>query len=287
MRGAVLSAVALLALGIAAPVPARAEAESFRQLKDMRPHVADPSLAYIWVRGSSRVSLLLMREVSDSDAALVAAQRQTRLAREQARYERRRANYERDLAAWRETRRGSAPQPPVAPTLETVGVIDAGVRNMVQISASPPFRKPDVPGANGEWGYLVAAPPGRYVIVGPIERLPTTVGTCLCMGTVAFETRAGAITDMGVMSVPSPAPVATDTAGLTITFAESSVPIPDVARAGMNVERARYTAAGWLPNYYSRVVDRIAPIPGVISYRRGRVIDEANGQREVPPERVD
>jgi hypothetical protein len=46
---------------------------------------------------------------------------------------------------------------------------------------------------------LVSLPPGRYVLAGVTGKGSLIMGTCLCMGTVSFEARAGVVTDLGYL----------------------------------------------------------------------------------------
>jgi len=51
----------------------------------------------------------------------------------------------------------------------------------------------------GQKSYLLAVPPGVYSIVAVTYKRMPAIGTCLCMGTVRFEARAGMLNDLGYL----------------------------------------------------------------------------------------
>jgi hypothetical protein len=100
------------------------------------------------------------------------------------------------------------------------------------------------------------------------------------MGSIRFEARAGQIVDIGELRLggeegatpqgrfgPSgrlPAPIVVP-------------PDPAATRsarlAGVTVVPAELHAADRMPNYFGVLIDRLAPVPGVLEYRRDEVID--------------
>ncbi len=133
--------------------------------------------------------------------------------------------------------------------------------------------------------------PGNYVLydVG---------GVCMCLGSVQFQVKAGQITDLGMIisdivdrdGAVSPyeeLEEVTKNHGIYRTgFAYTASAIrpytPDMdfpaelatfARSG-----AEYRAKGKMVMYFSTMLDRLTAMPGVLSYRGDKVVDERTGQ---------
>lgn len=138
---------------------------------------------------------------------------------------------------------------------------------------------------------LIEVPPGTYILYG------TGVGsrglvTCNCLGTVQFEAKAGIITDMGSLYADkvhgeSPEPYLEDNLGKSMfnygfVLGQAVVPAtsatPVVASLqGLPRVAADYHAVG-LFREPGASINRLAPVPGVLRYDRGKVIDERTGK---------
>lgn len=138
--------------------------------------------------------------------------------------------------------------------------------------------------------YLVEVKPGRYVIAGLSDKALSDTETCMCMGTVRFEARAGVITDLGhlltdrvdqLSTIPELRAVTGRGGrinGLLFLLVASirpdgqtaSVPAP---LQGLPRVPADFRAVGKFPNQFAQTVNRMAPIPGVLAYDEDRVID--------------
>lgn len=139
---------------------------------------------------------------------------------------------------------------------------------------------------------LLEVPPGTYVLYG------STVGgrglvTCNCLGTVSFEVRAGAITDIGSLFVdkvhkPSPLPHLEDNLGermfqygfvlgQALVPADASTPVPAAVRA-LGVVPATFTVVGQYYEPGATGINRLAPISGILGYERGRPVDLRTGK---------
>lgn len=138
---------------------------------------------------------------------------------------------------------------------------------------------------------LIEVPPGTYILYG------TGVGsrglvTCNCLGTVQFEARAGIITDMGALHADkvhgeSPEPHLEDNLGKSMfnygfVLGQAVVPAtpatPVIASLqGLPRVAADYHAVG-LFREPGAGINRLAPVPGVLRYERGKVIDERTGK---------
>lgn len=141
--------------------------------------------------------------------------------------------------------------------------------------------------------YLLEVIPGDYVYYG--VGFANAVHTCLCLGTVGFEARAGYIIDLGDYLV-APAWKASDIPelahetdlgasvnGHTFLWATAIRPktvvssMPSVI-ANKAIEPVHYHAVGKFVSPLAFNINRLAPITGVLGYIDGRVIDETTGQ---------
>ena len=143
---------------------------------------------------------------------------------------------------------------------------------------------------------LAEVDPGDYVVYG--MGYNEYLHQCFCLGTVGFEAKAGEITDLGTMITakawePSDIPELAGETGLGKgamvdfgLFAVALVPSGENSQfARLNsskIEPADFHAVGPYTEPNSATINRLAPMPGVLAYRQGRVIDEATG-KELPP----
>lgn len=139
---------------------------------------------------------------------------------------------------------------------------------------------------------LIEARPGNYVMYGWGQA--DMLLTCMCLGTVSFAADAGKITDLGTLLVapaadPSPIPELKAMTGLgasmnghattlasAIRPADDSTPLP-AAVAGKPIVRADYRATGKFVSPFTLTINRLAPIPGILGYDRGTVLDLKSG----------
>lgn len=274
-----LQVAAILALSAPAPLMAQAVA---RPVQD-RPAVAiDPAVSYVMVRSPGQTPLMLLREPDAADRAAWQARRDEAFADEVRRYPGALRRYQIRRQAWAETgRRGRLPDPPVEPTDANFQFPPIEPEMMLLIGPLNRFAK------EGESTYLSEIRPGTYHIYGPLTALPglPAIGYCLCMGTVKFEVLPNGITDMGRIvndvghhirqfddqAQPQMDP---DTAVTPFVLEPASTDSPrDPRLAAATVRPAEYSASRQFPNYFGLIVDRINPVPGVIAYRRGEIID--------------
>ena len=142
----------------------------------------------------------------------------------------------------------------------------------------------------GRRSYLLAVPPGDYVIVAVTYKRMPAIGTCLCMGTVRFEARAGAVNDLGFLlgaiedsrtQVPELAPLTGSPSWTHTTPALAIMSVRPPAE-GMEVPaalqslplvRAEYRAVAKFPNYFRTMINRIPPLEGILGYDGDRAID--------------
>ena len=144
-----------------------------------------------------------------------------------------------------------------------------------------------------DYYFFYEVPPGTYLIAG-------TSNTCLCMGSVKFDARAGHITDLGYYLagrlsrdsvIPELAPLTSRPKlrshmlflmASAIRPWRSDMPVPEELKALPRVG-AEYRAVGPLPNLFGVSIGRLAPLQGVLGYDvEGRAIDVRTG-RQIPP----
>jgi hypothetical protein len=258
-------------------VPAAAQVQQFKA-KDLV--TVDPGLAYAVIRTNLGTDLKLFKLVDEADRKSWEVQRQAAYEKARKKYERDLRNYERDIKDWngsesaRREMRGVKPTKPVEVTLESTAVTPIEMANFQTI-----FRGRQIAqDADNVRSFLVALKPGTYVIYGGAG-LPGAigVGSCFCMGSVAFAAQAGQIIDAGTVKasvgdwyrpvdyVPPPA--------------KPGVP---AQLAGRQVAPAKLVAAGKMANFFGTPVTRLNPVPGVLGYDRDIPLDMASGNRPVP-----
>ncbi len=236
----------------------------------------DPSRAYILFRGTVKTILspFLMRELSKAEIDDYIKQRDKSLGERSA--------------------KEIAKNPDLS--VENHQFVYEGPPNIVEILGKKAYDKEDVKPT-----YLVSVPPGKYVVMGAGNGY--FILTCYCMGTVKFEAKPGMITDLGLFIYggvfgrePSPSPESVgypelsgyvgkiennlppqSIIAMAIRPYADGMPIP-VELNGFNIVQARYEAVGKLPNYIHTSNYRLAPLPGVLGYESGKVIDLKTGK---------
>ncbi|MEA3038117.1 MAG: hypothetical protein QOE79_630 [Sphingomonadales bacterium] len=138
--------------------------------------------------------------------------------------------------------------------------------------------------------------PGDYVLYG--EGFGGSLYECFCLGTVGFTAPTGQVTDLGTMifgraSEPSAFPELAGEVDLGPSaamdwrlFAVALRPprTSDALPGGLDpakVAPARLHAVGQFVEPNTVLINRLAAIPGVLAYDKGRVIDVATGTEAV------
>ena len=276
---------ALLAALLTHPFAASAERVQFGQNDVI---TIDPQRAYILFRVEQRSEIQFLREVDAAERATWEADRATAFARALSRNQRSIADWDRDMSQCRGQNAVSAycqargPRP-VPLTMDTFAFAAPESDNFVSMSRGRTFEE-----TGGRYVYLRVVDPGTYILYGPviIGANGAAVGVCMCMGSVRFEARAGQIVDIGeiLFEGPGNGGPAAGRFGPDGHRLQSPVvipPRPDAERparlANLAFAPAELHAADRMPNYFGVLIDRLAPIPGVLGYERDRVIDLANG----------
>ena len=276
--------VSLLAAALCASTGALAR----DQLGERDEVVINPNKAYIFFRSDTRSDLRFLREVDEAQMNAWRAQREVALERARRRSERSIASWDRDM---RDCRGGNANSAycrargprPVPVTDENFAFAPPELDNFVDFSRGRTFTR-----ADGAYTYLRAVEPGTYILYGPVAAAGQMVtGVCYCMGSIRFEARPGEIVDIGELRLdPEPGPgVAMGRftpdgriPAPRMIAPSASLPLPD-RLTGHPVTAAELRAADPMPNYFGILIERLAPIDGVLAYdRRGQVVDVRSGQ---------
>lgn len=149
----------------------------------------------------------------------------------------------------------------------------------------------------GQRTILVEVEPGNYVLAG--NGMRNMMITCFCQGTVEFAAKAGVVTDLGTILIepgdrPSSDPELATVTGLGamarmdyLMFSGAVRPYRagdarPAAIAAMPAVVAEYRATAPFVVPSATLANFLAPLPGVLEYRRGEVVDVKTGQI-VPP----
>lgn len=144
---------------------------------------------------------------------------------------------------------------------------------------------------------LVEVQPGDYVLYG--QGFGKVLFQCHCLGTVGFTASPGMVTDLGtyLSDDASKASVYPELASETnigptarmdyvlfvggLVPANASQPLPPGLDHGV-VRAAQFHAVGPFVDPNVMHINRLAPIPGVLRYYGGKVIDVASGKEAAP-----
>ena len=157
--------------------------------------------AYVLVRSNIAIPLHLMRIPSEEDQVKYDALKAEAFTEAREKYAKKKASYDKAKAAYDKTPKGAAkpvlPEKPVEPTEANFEFTPFGLMTGVPIGPLFRFAKGD----GGASTYLHELTPGRYRIYGMVSVLPNAAatGSCFCMGSVAFEVKAGQVTDLGYL----------------------------------------------------------------------------------------
>ena len=277
--------LALMIAALPAAVPAHAQkAEDMVEIRGDKPIVLRSDRAYLLFRSNiGGVSPVFLRIPTDSEMARYEAAKQEAFRKAEPSLVRAREELlARKAQAGKAGQSFDKPVPP-APSLENFNFVYEGIKNAQTVDIGRALEK-----SGDQRTLLVEAIPGNYVMYG--LGFGEIFQTCLCLGTVSFPAAVGKITDMGTVLI-GPAAGKSDVpelAGETgfgpsmnghlVTWAAAirpvspSTPIPTLL-ASKPIVPAAYRATGKFVAGFSFAVNRLAPIPGVLGYDRGDVID--------------
>jgi hypothetical protein len=275
-------------MALAASGPTKEDLKLLRPVKDTPAVQLDMNGAYILLRSPAPVPISLFRMATPPEVEEYRAKRAQALAKAHAKWEKNHASWSKDYEQWKRDPKLYPPpaEEPVEPTDETLNMQPLDQQNLLGFGPLNRFAKD----SSGTSTYLQRVWPGRYVLYGSIFLNPNGggFGTCMCMGTVAFDAKAGEITDVGAVMTSVDAiafPRMLDKAkpedveGLrtgaitTMRLTPAGAMGVDPRLAPYKVVSAQFKAAGPVPNYYGVQVDRLTAIPNVLAYDRDKIID--------------
>lgn len=266
MKRRILSILATAA-ALTAPVAAAAQQSDFVQLENNTPVTLRADRAYILLRCPTAENCalpMLLRVPADEET---------------------RRFHDAKLQAWQ--KKGAKAGP-----FEDFPFQLRGMQNLYIPVAKRSFDR-----SGGVTAVLMDAPPGDYVVYGMGTKQSMVM--CFCLGTVQFRAESGRITDAGTFlgglaGKPSRFPELAEVTNLGDTM-NMDFPLSAGAlrpfRAGDPVPTAlqplarspaRFRAVGAFLEPAARGINRLAPIPGVLAYRRGEVVDVQTGET-IPP----
>lgn len=276
---------ALAMAAAAVPAAVRAEAIEEKNLLSGKAKI-EPDSGYIYVSGPVRQMGMLLRLPDAATIGEYEREWAIELAKVQKKYPGKLKGWEASKE-YAETQGRRIPERPIEPTPENFAIGPIELRNPVSFGPQFVFAKGKNPEA---YSYLTKVKPGRYAYYGPIFLGPNgaLAGMCYCMGTVAFEVKAGTITDTGnFLLVGSgtdpdfparPEKVEGSEAGLYRPVAGSeqwgalAYGLPETLKTYPN-EQADFRAHGKLDNFYGITVGRMPPVAGVLAYDRDKIVD--------------
>jgi len=238
---------------------------------------------YLFISGPSRWAVTLIKEPNEDDVA------RYKEAYEEA-FAEASESYEKKHARWLNRKNNPIegrplPDEPVKPERETFRIVQIERFMASQFGPANVFSK-----GGGSYSYLEELEPGIYTWYGPVFLSPGEgfIGQCYCMGTVKFEVQPGVITNLGNSLYAMPKWEEDTTAppldivyplglgSVIVNLPTESAPVNYDLPASLQGQPSRTPelfAVGKINNFYGKMVGRMAPIEGVLSYERDRVID--------------
>jgi hypothetical protein len=249
----------------------------------------DPQRGYIFLHAPMRFNGMFLKVPDDADREQYQNDWEEGLAKAQKRYLGEIGRWEASARIARQTK-APVPAKPIEPNRENFSIDPIELRGAVSFGPMYVFNKSDQ-----RFSYLTAVRPGTYAWYGSVMVLPESGagGTCTCMGTVKFEVRPGAVTNLGNFLQAAPE---SDHHNDVLTMEAWQRVEDKAAKSGKPVEpgflakpaldftlpgslsawpsaQAEFSANGKLNNFYGVLVSRLPAIPGILAYRRDIVID--------------
>ena len=265
--------LAAFAAAAAIATPAAAQVQQFKAKESVS---IDPALSYVVIRTNFGTDLRLFKLVDAGDRQRWEQTRQEAFEKARKKYERDLRNYERDIKDWNASesaRREMRVKPgqPAEITLDSTPVAPIELANFQTV-----FRGRNIAqDADKTRTFLVALKPGTYVIYGSVG-LAVGVGSCSCMGSVAFVAEPGKAIDAGTVRA-----IAGDWYNPVDYVPPPANPSVPTQLAGKQVMPAKLLAAGKMANFFGTPVTRMNPVAGVLGYNRDIPLDIASGSKPV------
>jgi len=257
----------------------------------------DPSRGYIFVRGPTRLSGLFLRVPDQSTVDDYQQDWEKAFAKAQKRYVGQLASWKSSVKIAQQTKK-PLPAMPEEPTRENFSIEPIEMRDLAPFGPMFVFNKGD-----NDFAYMTSVKPGTYIWYGPVMVVPAggAAGTCACLGSVKFDVKPGVVTNLGnyLLAAPKAAhdhDVMTKEAwerveekaartGKPVEPGFLEAPVLDytmpASLSAWPAVQPEFHASGKLNNFYGVMISRLAPIPGVLEYRRDAVIDARTGEELV------
>lgn len=286
---ALLPLLTALLVPMAAHAADKKPADEQVEIDGKKPVIIKPDRAYLLFRVKGKwFAPVFMRIPTDAEVAAFQAAKQ--LAFNEALPKLRK---ELDAARAKQRAASAKGQPmgsklPDEPSLDQFDYHYPDVQNLWSVNLGKALEK------NGdERLMLIEAVPGDYVLYGAGNK--SAMLTCMCLGTVGFSAQAGAITDLGTVHTAiawqkSDDPVLAAETGLGasvnghwalpamgISLPEAGASAP-AALADRAIVPVTYRAVGKFIGPPVFGINRLVPVPGVLAYDRGVVVDAKSGQ---------
>lgn len=276
--------VGLALLGVSAGVAA--QDVDYRAIEEKQlasgKRTIEADKAYIFIRSKQvRTQGLFIKTPDAGELSEYEAEWREKFAKAQKRYPGRLRRYEEDIKIWNRRRRGNKPERPVEPTEENFSIGALETRMLMSFGPQFVFNKGKDENEEKFFTYLQEVEPGEYTYYGAIFYIPNSsvAGTCMCMGSVKFEARAGEIVNLGDFlqmgwvsdeAANMTSVVADELAGRTPQPIDYTLPssLEEITHAPVEL-----SAAGKQNNFFGIMIGRMPPIEGVLGYDRDTVID--------------
>lgn len=256
-----------------AAIPTMASAQPIGEAKILSGQaVIEADSGYVFVTGRERQMGTLLRMPEAEDVAQYEEEWAKQLARVQKKYPSKLASWESKKATAEQTK-AKVPDRPIEPTAENFSIEPIESQNAATFGYMSIYNKSATPRS---FSYLTKMKPGRYVYHGPLWTGPEgSMGTCYCMGSVAFDVKPGVITNIG--NFFAVAASAGQSAAASVDLAAVNYDLPASLQALPHVQ-AEFYASGKFDNFFRGTVGRMPAVAGVLAYDRDKVIDAKTGQ---------
>ena len=281
------AAVSALLLGAAPAIAQEVERDAIeaKNLEKGKQSIS-AERAYIFISGPARSNGLFYKTPTEEDIALFQEEWEEEYADARKKYERKLEDYlrqQKDLSEGRMPPGTRQLEKPDEVTRETFSIGPVERRLTVGWGPMYVFDKDKDESGEKTFSYLMEVDPGEYTYYGAIFMNPngSAMGTCMCMGSVKFEAKAGVVTNLGDFTTLR---WVDDEAGRQVDvnwdeLADKRDPARPVdysvpaALADYEVVRADLRAAGKVDNWYGIMISRLPPVDGVLAYERDRIVD--------------
>lgn len=282
----------LITVVLAASVPALADSRPMGPIEEKNllkgKNEFDAESGYIFLHGPSRQTGLFLKVPDKQDVAEYTRDWEEAFEKAQAKHVKRLSSWEKDVRLAKQLDK-KLPEQPEEPTRENFSIGYIETRNSASFGPEFVFNKSK--DEDGKYfSYLHQVPPGTYIYYGPIFFNPQAgyMGTCFCMGSVKFEVKSGTITNLGNFLLTAPKkeehnavggrpmtiPVGwgAQTVNKDVNNAVIDYDLPESLKTYPN-QQAKWRAAGKMNNYFGIQISRMAPVDGILGYKRDKVID--------------